>query len=249
MSRRVWATKQRAYAAVNLTGVCPSQWLLDRARMSSLWRDRALHCIPNGIDVDRFTPRDHASVPAGSAATRKRLVLAGSTRFRLDARKGFDLFQRLALRLHGFAPNQFEFVTFGTKPAGVFSHEGVQIRELGEISPEQLAAVYSGADVFVAPSREDNLPNTIIEALACGTPAAAFAIGGIPEIIAHGRDGVLAEPFSVEQLADGIRQLLADAARLTEARIAARKKAETEFSIPVMTRRYVALYERILARQ
>ena len=74
---------------------------------------------------------------------------------------------------------------------------------------EQMAAMYAAADVFVTPSLQDNLPNTIVEAMSCGTPCVGFNIGGIPEMIHHQQDGYVARYCDTHDLAAGIRYVLA----------------------------------------
>ena len=91
------------------------------------------------------------------------------------------------------------------------------------LPPEKMPLAYAAADVFVTPSLGDNLPNTVAEALSCGTPCAAFAVGGIPEMIEHGKTGYLARPRSSEDLAEGIRQVLAHPEYNEEAALSARR--------------------------
>ena len=109
-----------------------------------------------------------------------------------------------------------------------------------------MSLIYAVCDVFVAPSREDNFPNTILEAMACGTPCVAFSIGGIPEMITHKVNGYLAQPFSIEDLADGIKWIFEDDSRYNNLSTAARKQVETNFDLKIVADQYTSLYERIL---
>ena len=108
-----------------------------------------------------------------------------------------------------------------------------------------LALLYSAADVFVCPSREDNLPNTVAEALACGTPCAAFNVNGLPDMIEHRKNGWLARPFDPGDLAEGIRWLTGHSHQ-EELRREARKKAVEKYNLTAMEARYVALYADVL---
>jgi glycosyltransferase involved in cell wall biosynthesis len=122
---------------------------------------------------------------------------------------------------------------------------GFPARYLGEInSDEKLALVYAAADVFVLPSREDNLPNTILEALACGTPCVSFGIGGIPEAIDDRQNGYIAEPFDPIDLAHGIVWVLTQDAG--EIGAVARAKALREYALPIQAQRYQEIYESLL---
>ena len=77
---------------------------------------------------------------------------------------------------------------------------------MGYIQDEQtLIELYNLADVFVAPSQQENYPNSVLEASACGTPVVAFRIGGIPDIVSHKESGYLAPYCDIEKLAAGIR--------------------------------------------
>lgn len=248
LSRRMWERKRRAYDGLRLVGVAPSRWMQRAAQESALWRGRDVRVIPNGIDLARFAPAERASargalgLPCSGV-----LMMAGANEFRNDPRKGFDLFCGVASRLQALDPRRYVFATFGTSPAGPYSVDGVEFIELGKIEdPSRLAAVYAAADVFVAPSREDNLPNTLIESLACGTPVASFSVGGIPDIVDDGINGCLASELDADGLAKKVHALALGPDGLGKAAVAARRKAEDCFSIGAMVRAHTALYEEIL---
>ncbi|MFA4871676.1 MAG: glycosyltransferase [Patescibacteria group bacterium] len=110
-----------------------------------------------------------------------------------------------------------------------------------------LSIVYSAADVLVAPSIQDNLPNTVLESLACGTPVVAFNIGGLPDLIEHQKSGYLARPFEVEDLASGIKWVLdLDYENYQNLCSRAREKCEQEFTIEIQAKKYLELYKKII---
>jgi glycosyltransferase involved in cell wall biosynthesis len=111
-----------------------------------------------------------------------------------------------------------------------------------------LALVYAAADIFVAPSIEDNLPNTVMEALACATPSVAFKIGGMPDMIEHQENGYLAKPFEVEDLARVINWVLEDTERYNQLCIRARQKVEQQFTLELQAEKYLELYSDILSQ-
>ena len=120
---------------------------------------------------------------------------------------------------------------------------GFKTHSLGPLRDEVSANLaYNAADVFVAPSREDNLPCTVLEALACGVPCLAFAIGGLPDAIRHKTNGYLAQPYDTNDLAEGIRWLLSSSERMCMLRQAARQTAESEFSLSLQAARYKSLF-------
>jgi glycosyltransferase involved in cell wall biosynthesis len=110
---------------------------------------------------------------------------------------------------------------------------GFPTQYLGKLNDDiALSLVYSAADVFVAPSQEDNLPNTVLESLACGTPSVAFKIGGMPDLIEHQKNGYLAQPFDIKDLAHGIQWILDNTEQVHQLLDRAIKKVETEAISP-----------------
>jgi glycosyltransferase involved in cell wall biosynthesis len=160
----------------------------------------------------------------------------------MDPRKGGDLLCDALKQLD--QPCTLLLFGEGILPLEESSH--ISVRRLGSLADDiSLAMVYSAADVFVCPSREDNLPNTVAEALACGTPCAAFATNGLPDMIEHQKNGWLARPFDPADLAEGIRWLTGHPQR-DQLRQAAREKAVSEYNMTVMGNRYMTLYEDVL---
>ena len=138
----------------------------------------------------------------------------------------------------------FELVVFGTHRQ---LNEGTLKKYiLGYIYDNvTLALLYSACDVFVAPSIEDNLPNTVIESLACGTPCVAFNIGGMSDMIDHKINGYLATNCDAEELAKGILWILKDDERYKQLSQHAREKAECNFDIEKIAKRYIELYKHL----
>ena len=117
---------------------------------------------------------------------------------------------------------------------------------LGEIhSDEDMAQIYGMADVFCVPSLQDNLPATVLESLACGTPVAGFAIGGIPDMVRPQETGELASRSTGSALAEAIRRVLELGA--TPIRKRCRDLAVTEYPLALQATRYKSLYTELLA--
>ena len=115
---------------------------------------------------------------------------------------------------------------------------GISFTALGCVSPEQMPAVYAAADVFVTPSLEDNLPNTIAESMSVGTPCVGFRTGGIPEMISHGQTGYVADQRDAADLAQGIEYVLAHPMRE-----AASRRAAHEYNEGRVAEQYIKIYE------
>ena len=168
-----------------------------------------------------------------------------------DQRKGFHLLQPALHRLRDRTDQaQIEILIFGTSEPKVSLDLGFKSHYLGKLSDDiSLSLIYSAADVFVAPSIQDNLPNTVLEAIACGLPVVAFDIGGMSDMIDHKTNGYLAQPFDIEDLAHGISWVLEDSDRYLNLSNQAREKAEREFSQELQANHYLRLFEEILANR
>jgi glycosyltransferase involved in cell wall biosynthesis len=245
-TRWVWQRKQAAWQELQLQIITPSYWLADLARRSSLLRDMPIAVIPNGLDTDIYQPQNRQWAKQQlDLPTDKQLILFGALYATSDRRKGFDLLTAALAQLPEEWRDQVILGIFGATAPKNPPDFGFPARYLGEInSDEQLAMVYAAADVFVLPSREDNLPNTILEALACGTPCVSFGIGGIPEAIDDRQNGYIAEPFDPIDLAHGIVWVLMQNAG--EIGSVARAKALREYALPIQAQRYQEIYESLL---
>lgn len=249
LSRWVWQRKAKTYRDLNLTIVTPSLWLAELASSSSLFKNLRVEVIPNGLDLTKFKPLDQRlareilNLPQG-----KRLVLFGAIRAISDPRKGFHLLQSALQKLSSTEwGDRIELVVFGSSQPNNQPDLGFKTHYLGKLSDDAtLALVYAAADVFVAPATQDNLPNTVMEALACGTPCVAFNTCGAPEMIEHLRNGYIVEPFEIEDFAQGIAWVLEDQDRYLRLCDHAHKKVEQEFTQDLQARRYLSLFNEIL---
>jgi glycosyltransferase involved in cell wall biosynthesis len=106
--------------------------------------------------------------------------------------------------------------------------------------------LYSAADVLVAPSMQENLSNTVMESLACGTPVVAFDIGGMPDMIDHQINGYLAQPFETGDLCNGIMWVMEDGHRHDILSQRARRTVMERYTLKTVANRYAALYQSIL---
>lgn len=241
LSHSLIRRKAQAFRGLDLTIVTPSHWLAKLAASSSLFAGRRIEVIPNGLDVDAFKPiernsaRDYFGVADGNP-----VILFGA-HWLPDPRKGGDLLCS-ALSMLG---RSCTLLTFGEGQLPLLEGGGIRVRALGNLSDNaSLVLAYSAADLFVCPSREDNLPNTVAEAMACGTPCVAFDANGLPDMVTHQVDGWLAKAFDPEDLARGIRWILSHP-QPEVLRNAARAKAVAEYSLDVMSARYAALYSEL----
>jgi glycosyltransferase involved in cell wall biosynthesis len=224
--------------------ICPSHWMADQVRQSQLTSNWPVHVIPNPIDAGKWrpVPRLEARAQLG-LPSRDLVVLFGAGGGTRDQHKGADLFFETLSHLQKLLRKRADSrrllgVVFGED--GVERLEaGVPIRFLGRLDDEQLRLAYSAANVMVVPSRLDNLPSTATEAQACGTPVAAFRVGGLPDIVDDSETGKLVEPFNTEELSKAVAWMTETSAREKELGRAARKRAETMWSPKVVAEKYL----------
>ena len=231
--------KEKAYNQLSLAFVACSNWMMDNAKESSVCKCLGLNCtvIPNPADTEVFHPLSrNVSRSNLNIDSDNKLILVGASNLN-DPIKGM---RYLYDTLHYLNPSEYSIACFGN--GSEFHPGGYHVYDLGYLDNEHLAMAYNVCDVFVAPSTYDNLPNTVMEALACGTPVAAFNIGGMPDMIIPGKNGYLAEPFDPESLAQSI---MGCAGGNMDRRWIA-QDADNRFSYKTVGDQYKELYEDIL---
>lgn len=175
-TKTMWKLKKKWFTGVeNMTIVTPSQWLADLVKQSYL-KEYPVKVIHNGIDLSVFKPTPSDFREKHGISPEKKVLLGVA--FGWGRRKGLDVFIELAKRLS----NEYQIVLVGTDentdkllPENVISIHRTE-------NQQQLAEIYTAADVFVNPTREENYPTVNMESLACGTPVITFTTGGSPEI-------------------------------------------------------------------
>jgi glycosyltransferase involved in cell wall biosynthesis len=246
LSHRVWTRKQTAFAGAPLHVTTCSRWLAGEARRSSLFREVPVGVIPNPIDTNLFKPVPKTEACQRLGVDHEKTYLLFAAMNVSDPRKGFRYVRESLERLKAgsfSAEKPLELLVFGKAEAADFADLPYPVRLLGTLrTPEELRAAYAAASAFLIPSLEDNLPNTLMEALACGTPGVGFRTGGIPELIEHERTGYVAERASAEDLARGIRWVLTEA-DLGERRRAARQHVLAHYAEAVVAGQYRQVYE------
>lgn len=177
----------------SMTIVTPSYWLSELVKMSYM-KEYDIKVINNGIDLEKFKPtnsdfRDRYDLNDFKIA----LGVASDW----GVRKGLDVFNELA----DILPNNYKIVLVGVENQAEISRKIIKI---SSVNANKLAQIYSAADVFVNPTREDNYPTVNVEALACGTPVVTFKTGGSPEIVEYTDGGAVVDKDDVNALAKAI---------------------------------------------
>ena len=239
-----WKRRERLFKALKLTIVAPSKWLADCAKQSLLLNHCRVEHIPNGLDLTTYRAHNKAWVRSLlKLPLDKPLILFGASDAMFDRRKGSNFLEIALQKLSQMEwENRPEIVIFGASHGALDC--GFIVHYLGILQDDvTLALAYGAADVFVAPSIQDNLPNTVLESIACETPVVAFTIGGMPDLIESGQTGYLAQPFDTDDLARGIHWVLTTEKPLGKQ---AREIAEQRFSLTKQAYAYKDLFESLL---
>lgn len=249
MSRWILNRKKKAWASVTVHGVAPSRWIQKEALQSALFSGSEVTNIPNGIDLAKFRLLDKASVREILGLPKdKTLILFGAAHALTDKRKGIHLLTEALKSCFGKPGfEDVELVLFGSSKPEAPLDVGFPTHYLGRLDDNlTLCMAYNAADIFIAPSLQENMANTVLESMACGVPVVAFDVGGMGDMIRTGHNGELVSTASASGLADGITNLL-QRGELVQLGSNGRRDAEEKFDILKIAEQYRRLYERVLS--
>lgn len=231
------------YVPKGLTAVGISNWLTDEAKKSLLFKDHTCLTILNNIDTNEFQKIDKVIArQILGISTEKQIVLCGSTNLK-DFYKGF---QKYLDALPYLDPEKVMLCFFGRFDKWLIEQYGFDYKSFGYLNDNiSLNLVYAAADVFVAPSIQEAFGKTLAESQCSGTPVVCFDATGPRDIVDHKVTGYKAEPFSSEDLANGINWVLQhdNPEQLAQA---ARDKVLREFDSKVVAGKYMELYEGVV---
>lgn len=247
LSRKIWNHKKEIYSRIKpnqLHIVTPSHWLAREAHRSNLLKDFQVKVIPNGIDSDIYAPRNQEIIREALGIPLKAKVILFVAQDINIRRKGFYLLKKLMMNLTGLDELRLISIGKGNPDINCMSRH----IHLGTIENERLlSAVYSAADLTVVTSIQDNLPNTVMESMACGTPVAGFNVGGIPDMIREGYTGLLIPVGDIDYMSEAVANLLKDGKRLKEMSFNCRKSAINKYDLKIQAESYLHLYNKIIS--
>lgn len=246
LSTKVWRQKQRMLEDSRISFVACSKWLASEAQKSALLKGQRIVSIPNPIDTHLYRPLDkQKSRQELGLPVDQHLILFVSQRA-TNPYKGMHYLTeacRLLARQHPEMRANTAVIILGGHAEEVTAQLPFKSYPLGYVNDEQqIVKVYNAADVFVLPSLSENLPNTIMEAMACGVPSVGFQIGGIPEEITHQENGYVAAYRDAADLARGIRWTLFEANREEVSKSCLRQVTQ-HYSQQSVAREYTHVYE------
>lgn len=247
LSYMTYTAKRDIYSKANLSVVTCSRWLATMAKASSMLRTKNVTTIPNPIDTNFYRPMDRKKCREElGLPTDKKLILFGAANI-LDFRKGFRYLEEALTIIQDNFPaisERMELVVFGKLEKNWTNRFSFKIHSMDFISdPLKLVKLYNASDTFILPSLQDNLPNTVVESLCCGTPVVGFSIGGIPEMITHMETGFLAEVKNSLSLANGIYNMLFFSQHQREK---VRESAINMFAEQTVANQYIDVYNKVL---
>ncbi len=241
LSHRLWERKIKAFRNPNLHIITCSHWLRHRAIKSSILKNQQIISIPNTLDLDQiFVPKHKKEAKLSLGLDpEKTLILFVAVRPNAP-KKGFKQFIETVQFLENRTSIQIGIIG-NVLDKTPFEAMNLPIHFFGHIQQsEKMATIYQSSDVYVTTSLEENLPNTIMEAMACGTPCVGFEVGGIPEMIEHLENGYVAKAFDVSDFAKGIQEVLANGQEMGEK---ARIKALNNYSEQVIAHKHLDFYQ------
>lgn len=245
LNRWTWERKRKHWRQP-MHLVAPSQWLATCVKQSALMGEWPITVIPNTIDTNIWQPLEKSSArQILNLPLDIPLVVFGAVEVENDLNKGFDLLRDSLYKLRDESID-FELVVFGQNASRSLPDLGFPVHYTGYLHDDiTLRLLYSAADLLVIPSRLENLPNTGVEAHACGIPVVAFNIGGLPDIVDHLNTGYLATPYDTVDLAQGIKWVL-NKREDRSLGFQARERAVERFSNNIIAEKYLTLYKEII---
>jgi glycosyltransferase involved in cell wall biosynthesis len=243
LTRFVWGLKKRLYSRSRLHIVVGSTWMKNQVEQSILAGGASIVHIPDGACIDLFKPvdremaRQSLNIPANVP-----VVMVYAT---YNPRKGLKYaIDALSLLEEEKRP---WIISVGQVGALDELSGKYHIRDVGYIQSDILRNLcHNAADLMLLPTLADNLPLTVLDSLASGTPVISFRVGGVPDAVRHMETGYLAEYKNASDLANGIRVLLGSGDLRLRMRSNCRKVAKEEFSLGLQAQRYAELYGNLM---
>ncbi|MBQ9672887.1 MAG: glycosyltransferase family 4 protein [Prevotella sp.] len=252
LSAVVWERKRRLLEGSNISFVACSRWLEGEARQSKLLQGQQLTSIPNPIDTRVFCPGSQAEARRQEQLPADKRLLLFVCQSVTNRYKGMEYLVEACRQLAAAHPEMVSntaVVIMGGHADEVAAMLPFEAYPLGYVSDEhRIVSVFRAADAFVLPSLSENLPNTIMEAMACGVPCVGFRVGGIPEMIDHRKNGYVARYEDADDLAQGIRWVLFEADHDELSRQCVTKVTHS-YSQSIVSLRYIEVYQHALAQR
>lgn len=241
--------KKRLYQKANLTIVTPSIWLKELAKQSPLFEGKEILQIYNGIDANVFYPyeKSPAKHKLGLPSDVPTIMFSSHSIDKKNPWKGGNDLLEILRRMNNHATEKINFIVVGEgRLTELYSFSNFNIFYKGYIhNDEEMKDCLNASDLFIYPTRADNLPNVLVEAMACGTPCISFDIGGNSEIIKSGYNGFIIQPFDFDSFVENTRTLLFNKSKLMEFSRNCVLHAQRYFLIKPMVDSYYDIFKQL----
>ena len=242
LSKQRWEAKVRNWSDSDITFVAPSNWMGALAKSSYIGKRHDCVVIPNAINTDVWKPTSDRTILRNIGVDLDRPVaLFGSMGGTQIWQKGYDLLDDALVKIRLAIPD-LQVVIFGEEGSQQQAKRPNTFYTGFLADDSALAEVYSSSDVMIVPSRMDNLPNTAVEASACGTPVVCFDVGGLSDIVENGKSGFVVPPFDVSELGNAVIELVSDRQKRMDFSGSARAHIQKNFSYTKVAGEYDRLY-------
>ncbi len=253
LTQTILEEKATIFNHPNLTIVTPSKWLGECAKKSRVFGKNSIKVIPSSLDTNIFKPIPKTEAKINLTLSPDNIILLIGAISSKEKRKGFDeLIEVFKICQENTNFNQLvndntlKICAFGESMEDL-NQLNLSIFSFGVIdSEETLSLIYSAADMFILPSLEDNLPNTMIEAMSCGTPVIAFEIGGIPDLVTNSMTGFTAPEKNLQVMAKKIIQLIENKELRQQMSNQCRQLIVDNYSLENQANNYLNLYQNLL---
>lgn len=248
-----WLLKQkrRVYQQSDISVVVPSKWLYELASQSPVFFGKEIFQVFNGIDLEVYRPINKKSAREILGIPAKQTVLCFSVAsLRDDSWKGGVELIRILSLLNTKLEEPIGIILLGEGDLkGIKEFQNLHFYKMGYVNSDRFMALcLSAADLFIYPTKADNLPNVLVESIACGTPCVTFDIGGCREIISNEKNGFLIPPFNTEYFVKKIIHCIEDNKMKIKLSNNSRMIAEKKFSLKAMTDQYYQIFTKLLSR-
>lgn len=241
------------FNGAKLTIVTPSKWLAACAKKSRLFKDMRIEVIPNSIETDFFFPEEKSTAKEKFGIAHDSILLLFGAEGGNEKRKGFAALLRAVKSCQSeprfnelLKKDKLRIICFGNPSSEIYA-TGIPVISLGYVTLDKiLRDAYSAADLYILPSLEDNLPNSMLEAMSCGTPVVAFDTGGMPDMISDGVTGRLVPLSDSNELGNAILDIILNDKSRRIMNINCRRLIERNYTLDVQAKHYISLFKELV---
>lgn len=232
--------KKIEWSGAKINIITCSNWLARQAQRSAVFQNINIQVVGNTLDFEIFKPSDKKSLRRKYGLPEDGYFVIYGAMDHQDERKGVIYLEQAISQIKQDLTD-LHLLSFGSS-----NSNDVGTKYFGSIEDEQtLSEIYNCADVFVLPSVQDNLPNTVMEALSCGVPVVTFDSGGVSDMVSHLKNGYIADQVNSDSLAAGIRYF-SNVEILEIASLNARSSMLEKFSNELIAQRHLEIYEKAI---